>query len=60
MALGADVAMAFDQCPPYPATENDVIDACRRTHTWLERCVLTHTREDRRCSASFRVAVFPI
>ena len=23
MALGADVAMAFDQCPPYPATEND-------------------------------------
>ena len=23
MALGADVAMAFDQCPPYPASEAD-------------------------------------
>ena len=46
MALGADVAMAFDQCPPYPATENDVVDACRRTHSWLERCVNAHTRED--------------
>ena len=46
MALGADVAMAFDQCPPYPATENDVIDACRRTHAWLARCVDAHTRED--------------
>ena len=46
MALGADVAMAFDQCPPYPATENDVIDACRRTHAWLERCITAHTRTD--------------
>ena len=27
MALGADVAMAFDQCPPYPASEADVADA---------------------------------
>ena len=46
MALGADVAVAFDQCPPYPATENDVIDACRRTHAWLERCVTAHNRAD--------------
>ena len=30
MRLGADVAMAFDQCPPYPATENDVAEACRQ------------------------------
>ena len=39
MALGADVAMAFDQCPPYPASESDVEAACRRTHAWLERCI---------------------
>ncbi|MEB3321636.1 MAG: tRNA guanosine(34) transglycosylase Tgt [Synechococcaceae cyanobacterium] len=38
-ALGADVAMAFDQCPPYPATEEEVAVACRRTHAWLERCL---------------------
>ena len=46
MALGADVAMAFDQCPPYPATENDVEEACRRTHAWLERCATAHTKTD--------------
>ena len=46
MALGADVAMAFDQCPPYPASEADVAAACRRTHAWLERCVAVHDRRD--------------
>jgi queuine tRNA-ribosyltransferase len=42
MTLGADVAMAFDQCPPYPASESEVAEACRRTHLWLERCVAEH------------------
>jgi queuine tRNA-ribosyltransferase len=46
MALGADVAMAFDQCPPYPASEAQVAEACRRTHAWLERCVAAHQRPD--------------
>jgi queuine tRNA-ribosyltransferase len=46
MALGADVVMAFDQCPPYPASEADVAAACRRTHAWLERCLAAHTRAD--------------
>jgi len=41
--LGADVAMAFDQCPPYPASEADVAAASRRTHNWLERCITSHT-----------------
>ncbi len=42
IALGADVIMAFDQCPPYPASENEVKTACDRTHAWLERCVNVH------------------
>jgi|TARA_B100002052_G_C15860445_1_gene589835 queuine tRNA-ribosyltransferase len=42
--LGADVAMAFDQCPPYPASHEDVREACGRTHRWLERCVSSHKR----------------
>ena len=46
MALGADVAMAFDQCPPWPATEGEVAEACRRTHAWLERCISAHDRPD--------------
>ena len=46
MALGADVAMAFDQCPPWPASEADVAAACRRTHSWLERCISSHQRAE--------------
>jgi queuine tRNA-ribosyltransferase len=46
MALGADVAMAFDQCPPWPAMEGEVAEACRRTHAWLERCISAHDRPD--------------
>ena len=46
MDLGADVAMAFDQCPPYPAGFNDVSEACDRTHDWLERAVAIHQKTD--------------
>ncbi|WP_037981776.1 tRNA guanosine(34) transglycosylase Tgt, partial [Synechococcus sp. WH 5701] len=59
MSLGADVAMAFDQCPPYPATENDVKDACRRTHAWLERCVNAHTRTDQALFGIVQGGCFP-
>jgi len=41
-SLGADAAMAFDQCPPYPASHADVQEATERTHRWLERCVAAH------------------
>ena len=46
MDLGADVSMAFDQCPPYSASEVEVQEACDRTHIWLERCVQTHQKND--------------
>ncbi|KGG16656.1 MULTISPECIES: tRNA guanosine(34) transglycosylase Tgt [unclassified Prochlorococcus] len=46
MDLGADIAMAFDQCPPYPASEADVEAACKRTNLWLERSVRAHTKKD--------------
>ena len=59
MALGADVAMAFDQCPPYPATENDVEDANRRTHAWLERCVTAHNRSDQALFGIVQGGCFP-
>ena len=45
MALGADVAMAFDQCPPYPATENDVEEAAVATMHGLS-CAQAHQRDD--------------
>jgi queuine tRNA-ribosyltransferase len=43
-ALGADVIMAFDECPPYPATREEVVAATDRTQRWLERCIAAHQR----------------
>ncbi|KAB8321107.1 tRNA guanosine(34) transglycosylase Tgt [Tolypothrix campylonemoides VB511288] len=44
--LGADVIMAFDECPPYPASREDVEAATLRTYRWLERCIAAHKRSD--------------
>jgi queuine tRNA-ribosyltransferase len=38
-ALGADIAMAFDQCPPSTASPAQIAEAMRRTTAWAKRCV---------------------
>lgn len=43
-ALGADVIMAFDECPPAQAEKKDVIAATERTYRWLQRCIEAHQR----------------
>jgi queuine tRNA-ribosyltransferase len=43
-ALGADVIMAFDECPPYPAERSAVEAATERTYRWLKRCIEAHAR----------------
>jgi queuine tRNA-ribosyltransferase len=45
-ALGADIAMQLDVCPPYPADEAVVADAVRRSLLWARRCKDAHHRED--------------
>jgi queuine tRNA-ribosyltransferase len=45
-ALGADVIMAFDECPPYPASRESVLEATERTFRWLNRCISAHQRTD--------------
>ena len=45
-ALGADVIMAFDECPPYPASREAVAVATDRTYRWLRRCIDAHQRSD--------------
>lgn len=44
--LGADVIMAFDECPPYPASREAVVQATQRTLHWLERCIAAKERPD--------------
>lgn len=43
-ALGSDIIMAFDECPPYPADENYVKQSLERTTRWAERCLQAHAR----------------
>lgn len=45
-ALGADVIMAFDECPPYPAERGYIERSLERTVRWLERCQAVKTRSD--------------
>jgi queuine tRNA-ribosyltransferase len=46
-ALGADIIMQLDQCPPYPAEKAFVAEAVRRSAEWAARCKVAHAREDR-------------
>ena len=43
-AMGADVIMAFDECPPANATKEEVSLATQRTYRWLTRCIQAHQR----------------
>lgn len=37
-ALGSDIAMAFDECAPYPAERDYVASSVRLTTRWARRC----------------------
>ncbi len=36
--IGADIMMAFDECPPYPCDEKYATNSMHLTHRWLDRC----------------------
>ncbi|WP_261306307.1 tRNA guanosine(34) transglycosylase Tgt [Paenibacillus andongensis] len=43
-ALGSDIMMAFDECPPFPAEYEYVKKSLERTTRWAERCLQSHSR----------------
>lgn len=42
--LASTIAMAFDECPPHPATRKYMEDSVNRTTRWLKRCKDEMTR----------------
>jgi len=44
--LGADVVMAFDECPPAAASREEVAAAAERTSRWARRSRAAHRRDD--------------
>ncbi|MBF2037132.1 MAG: tRNA guanosine(34) transglycosylase Tgt [Leptolyngbyaceae cyanobacterium T60_A2020_046] len=57
--LGADVIMAFDECPPYPASREAVEVATDRTYRWLKRCIEAHHRPDQALFGIVQGGVYP-
>ena len=57
--LGADVIMAFDECPPYPASREEVELATNRTYRWLQRCIEAHQRQDQALFGIVQGGVYP-
>ena len=37
-SIGADIIMAFDECPPYPCDYTYARESMEMTHRWLKRC----------------------
>ena len=56
--LGADIVMAFDQCPePYDRATNE--RAMVRTHDWVLRCKSAHNRTDQALFGIVQGGIFP-
>ncbi len=45
-AIGADIIMAFDECPPHPATKTYIAESLKMTLEWAKRCQDHHKKED--------------
>lgn len=52
MDLGSDIIMAFDECPPWPATQEQIESSMELTLRWLHRC---KNRMDRASSLLFGI-----
>jgi queuine tRNA-ribosyltransferase len=46
-AIGADIIMSFDECPPYPATKKYVADSLKTTLDWALRGKNAHNNTEK-------------
>lgn len=56
--IGADIIMAFDECPPYPSDYAYAKKSMELTHRWLARCV--KRMEETECPYGYEQSLFPI
>jgi len=57
--LNADIAMVFDECTPYPASEREAADSMRLSLRWAERSKRAHEGNPNGHSDKTRHARFP-
>jgi len=58
-ALGADIIMALDECPPYTSDLDAVKEATERTHHWAQRCQRRRERKDQALFGIVQGGIFP-
>ena len=56
--IGADIIMAFDECPPYPSDYRYARKSMDLTHRWLDRCI--QRLSDTRPAYGHEQTLFPI
>jgi queuine tRNA-ribosyltransferase len=54
-ALGADIALVFDECTPFHADREYTARSTERTHRWLGRCLDWHGQNGPRRQAVFGI-----
>ena len=57
-SIGADIIMAFDECPPYPSEFEYARKSMELTHRWLARCVQRLSETEPKYG--FEQTLFPI
>lgn len=57
-ALGADIAMVFDECAPYPCSYEYAVESLERTTRWERRSKEAHTRPDQALFGIVQGSVF--
>ncbi len=58
-ALGADIIMQLDECPPYPAEKPHVERAVRRSAEWAARAKAAQGRDDQALFGIVQGGVYP-
>ncbi len=57
-SIGADIIMAFDECPPYPSSYEYARKSMEMTHRWLDRCIKRFKEND--AKYGYEQMLFPI
>lgn len=56
--LGSDIAMVFDECPPYPCEYDYAKKSLELTARWASRCKKAHNKEDQALFAIIQGSVY--
>jgi len=57
--LGADIAMCFDECSPYPCSYEEAARAVERTSLWAGKCKQSHSHQEQAVFGIIQGNIFP-